>query len=74
MAVKYPAFCSIFCTVGWEPSNRLKTGTPFTWLYLPVRIEARLGVQIAFVANTRSILMPSCASLSRFGVRLTRLP
>jgi hypothetical protein len=60
--------------VGCDPSNRLKTGAPFRWLYLPVRMDARLGVQIELVAKTRSMRMPSFARRSRFGVRLTRLP
>ena len=33
-------------------SKRLKTGTPLRWEYLPVRIVARLGVQIELVTNT----------------------
>jgi hypothetical protein len=38
-------------TVGCEPSNRLNTVTPLMWLYLPVRMTARLGAQIELVQN-----------------------
>ena len=38
-------------TVGCEPSKRLNTGTPFKCEYLPVRIVARLGVQMEFTAK-----------------------
>ena len=41
-----PPACRYLATVGCEPSKRLKTGTPFLWLYLPVRMQARLGVQM----------------------------
>ena len=44
------------------------------WLYLPVRMVARLGVQMELVAKTRSIRIPSFAIRSRFGVWLTLLP
>ena len=48
--------------------------TPFTWLYVPVRIDARLGVQIEFVQKQLSNRMPSAAMRSMFGVWLIRLP
>jgi hypothetical protein len=48
--------------------------TPFTWLYVPVRIEAREGLQIEFVQYTASSRIPSSAMRSRCGVRFTRLP
>jgi len=54
--------------------GRLKTGTPFRWEYLPVRIVARLGVQIELVQKQSSNRIPSLAMRSRFGVWLTTLP
>ena len=63
-----------FATVGCEPSKRLNTGVPFRWEYLPVRIVARLGVQIELTAKQRSSRVPSRASRSKCGVRFTTLP
>ena len=57
-----------------ELSKRLKTVTPLRCEYCPVRIAARLGVQIEFVANTRVSSAPSRASRSRLGVVFTRDP
>ena len=48
--------------------------TSFTWLYVPVRMAARLGVQIEFVQKQLSNRIPSSAMRSRLGVRLMRLP
>ena len=42
--------------------------TPFVWLYCPVKIVARLGVQIEFVQNTFSNNIPSAARRSIVGV------
>jgi hypothetical protein len=42
-----------------------------SWLYVPVRTAARLGVQIEFVQKHESNLMPSVAMRSRLGVWLT---
>jgi len=44
------------------------------WLYFPVRMQARLGVQMELTANTRSKRAPSMASRSMLGVWLIRLP
>ena len=55
-------------------SKRLKTVTPLMCEYWPVRIAARLGVQIELVAKTFSKSAPSRASRSRCGVWLTRDP
>ena len=52
----------------------LKTGTPFLWLYSPVRIPARLGVQIGFVQKQFLSSIPSRASRSMCGVLLIRDP
>src|SRR6186997_2125348 len=57
-----------------DPSNRLNIVTPFRCEYWPVRMAARLGVQIEFVAKTLVSFAPSCARRSRFGVRFTRDP
>jgi hypothetical protein len=46
--------------------------TPFTWLYVPVRIAARLGVQMEFVQKHASKRIPSDAIRSRFGVVVSR--
>ena len=43
------------------------------WLCLPVKITARLGVQIEFVTNAASKRAPSLASRSRFGVEISLL-
>ena len=48
--------------------------TPLTWLYVPDRITARLGVQIEFVQKQLSNRIPPVAMRSRFGVWLMRLP
>ena len=42
------------------------------WLYLPVRMQARLGVQIELAQKQASSRMPSWAMRSRFGVLLIR--
>ena len=55
-------------------SKRLKTVTPLMCEYCPVRIAARLGVQMELVAKTFSKSAPSRASRSRWGVWLTRDP
>ena len=39
------------------------------WLYWPVRMAARLGVQIEFVTRQVVKRTPCFASRSRFGVR-----
>jgi len=52
----------------------LNTGTPFTCEYWPVRMAARLGVQIELVTKTLSRRMPSRARRSMFGVTFTREP
>ena len=57
-----------------ELSKRLNIVTPFRCEYWPVRIAARLGVQIELVAKTFVRSAPSRASRSRFGVWLTRDP
>jgi len=44
------------------------------WLYWPVRMTPRLGVQIEFVQKQLSKRMPALAIRSRFGVWLMRLP
>jgi hypothetical protein len=44
--------------------------TPFTWLYVPARIAALLGVQIELVQKHASSRNPSAAMRSRFGVWL----
>ncbi|GAH57762.1 unnamed protein product, partial [marine sediment metagenome] len=45
--------------------------TPFTWLYWPVRIVARLGVHIEFVQKQLFSRMPPAAIRSIFGVFIT---
>ena len=57
-----------------ELSNRLNIVTPLMCEYWPVRIAARLGVQIELVAKTLVSSAPSRASRSRCGVLLTRDP
>ena len=47
--------------------------TPLMWLYVPVRITARLGAQIELVQKQLSKRMPSFAMRSRLGVWLMRL-
>lgn len=42
--------------------------TPFTWLYVPVSIDARLGEQIELVQKQASKRIPSAAIRSRCGV------
>ena len=74
MPVWYPAAWRSFATVGCCPSNRLKTGTPFLCEYRPVRIDARLGVQIEFVTKVLRNSMPSRARRSICGVSFTREP
>ena len=51
-----------------------KSRTPLRKLLHPVRISARLGVQMEFVQKQLSKRMPSWAILSRLGVSLMRLP
>jgi hypothetical protein len=46
----------------------LKTGVPLRWEYLPVRIVARLGVQMLLVTKARSKRTPAAAMRSRLGV------
>ncbi len=48
--------------------------TPLTWLYVPVRIDARLGAQIELVQKHESNRMPPSAIRSMFGVRLITDP
>jgi hypothetical protein len=48
--------------------------TPFTWLYVPVRIEARLGAHSEFVTKQFSSLAPRAPISSMRGVRLTTEP
>ena len=52
----------------------MNTGTPFLCEYVPVRIDARLGVQIEFVTNVLRNSIPSRARRSMFGVSFTREP
>jgi hypothetical protein len=47
---------------------------PLRWLYLPVRIVARLGAQIPFVQKQFANRIPSRAIRSMCGVWLMRLP
>ena len=54
-----------------ELSNRLNIVTPFRCEYWPVRIAARLGVQIELVAKTLVRSAPSFARRSMCGVWLT---
>ena len=71
IAVWYPAACMRFGNVGCEPSNLARLSkTPFRWLYLPVRMTARLGAQIEFVTSARSNRIPSRAMRSMLGVWL----
>jgi hypothetical protein len=74
MPVWYPPRCSSVATVVRELSNRLNIVTPFRCEYCPVRMLARLGVQMEFVANTFASSAPSRASRSRCGVSLTCEP
>ena len=46
------------------PSKRLKTGTPLMCEYLPVRMQARLGVQIELTQKHWLKRMPSAARRS----------
>ena len=57
-----------------ELSNRLNIVTPLTCEYWPVRIAARLGVQIELVAKTLVSSAPSRASRLMCGVGLMREP
>ena len=54
--------------------ERLNIVTPLRCEYWPVRMAARLGVQIEFVANTLVSSAPSRARRSRWGVWFTRDP
>ena len=57
-----------------DPSKRLNIVTPLMCAYWPVRIAARLGVQMEFVAKTLFSSAPSRANRSMFGVLFTRDP
>lgn len=48
--------------------------TPFTWLYVPVSMLARLGAHNEFVQAHASNRIPSAASRSSCGVALIREP
>jgi len=51
MAVRYPASRSWVTNVGWSASKWVtRVVTPLTWLYVPVRMEARLGAHSELVA------------------------
>ena len=52
----------------------LKTGTPFLQLYIPVRMQAREGVQMELVTKTSRNNIPSRARRSMPGVLLMREP
>ncbi len=74
-AVWYPAARSSFGKVVRLLSMCVSSVvTPFTWLYVPVRIAARLGVQIALVQKHESNRIPLSAMRSRCGVVLILLP
>jgi hypothetical protein len=61
--------------VGWDASmNVSSVVTPLTWLYVPVRIDARLGAHSEFVAKRLSRRTPVAAMASMCGVRLTTDP
>jgi len=61
--------------VGWLASIGVETVvTPLMWLYVPVRIDARLGVHRAFVAKQLSNRQPLAAISSIRGVSLTTEP
>jgi hypothetical protein len=53
---------------------RRHLSTGYEWLYLPVRIVARLGLQMELTAKQLSNLMPALARRSRLGVLFTWLP
>ena len=75
MAVRYPAACRALGKVSWAPSKVLRlSGTPFTWLCLPVRTTARAGAQIELVQNALRKSIPSAARESMFGVGPKREP
>src|SRR6185369_11967274 len=75
IAVRYPAALSCEMNVGWLASiGVVSVVTPFTWLYVPVRIEARLGEQSEFVAKQLVNRQPRSAISSILGVRLTADP
>mgnify|MGYP000010433325 CR=1 FL=1 len=63
-----------WATVTVAGSRWLKVGTPFRWLYWPVRMVARLGVQMEFTAKQRFSRSPCAPSRSMFGVRATLSP
>jgi len=48
--------------------------TPLTWLYVPVRIAARLGAHSELVQQAASKRIPAAAIRSMFGVVVIRLP
>ena len=61
--------------VGWLASIGVeRVVTPLTWLYVPVTIDARLGVHRAFVAKQLSNRQPHAAISSIRGVSLTTEP
>ena len=71
-AVWYPAAWSSFGNVSWLPSKGIAlVMAPFTWLWVPVRIVARLGTQMEFPTNAFRNSIPSRASPSMFGVGVT---
>ena len=52
----------------------LNTGTPLRWLYSPVRMPPRLGVQMGLVQKQFERIMPLRAISSMCGVLLIREP
>lgn len=48
--------------------------TPLTWLWVPVRIDARLGAHSEFVTKHFSKRTPAAPIASMCGVRLTTEP
>ena len=48
--------------------------TPLMWVWVPVRMEARLGAQIELVQKQLSRRIPPAARRSIWGVALIRLP
>ncbi len=61
--------------VGWAASIGVASVvTPFTWLWVPVRMLARLGEHSAFAAKQFSNRHPSSAISSMRGVVFTTEP
>ena len=59
IAVWYPAACGRFGNVSSVSSIGVTSVvTPLTWLYVPVRIDARLGVQIESYRSTNRTASP----------------